>query len=63
MKLVELYFQSVGAAQEGDAAKLFGWKKELITRTITGLVQKRTLVESEHPKYKGRWLALPGLSK
>jgi hypothetical protein len=63
MKLVELYFQSVGAAQEGDAAKLFGWKKELITRTISGLVEKRMLVESEHPKYKGRWLALPELSK
>ena len=63
MKLVELYFQSVGAAQDGDAAKLFGWKKELITRTISGLVEKRMLVESEHPKYKGRWLALPELSK
>jgi hypothetical protein len=63
MKLVELYFQSVGAAQDGDAAKLFGWKKELITRTISSLVEKRMLVESEHPKYKGRWLALPELSK
>ena len=60
-KLVELYFQSVGAAQEGDVSKLFGWKKELITRTITGLAEKRMLVESEHPKHKGKWLALPNL--
>ena len=28
-KLVELYFESVGAAQENDVNKLFGWKKEL----------------------------------
>ena len=59
MKLAELYFQSVGAAQESDAAKLFGWKKELVTRTVSGLAAKRKLVESEHPKFKGKWLALP----
>lgn len=63
MKLVELYFQSVGAAQEGDVSKLFGWKKELVTRTISGLTAKRKLVESGHPTVKGKWLALPELSK
>jgi len=61
-KLIELYFQSVGAAAEGDAAKLFGWRKELITRTITGLVEKRKLVRVEHPNQKGNWFALPELS-
>jgi hypothetical protein len=61
-KLVELYFQSVGAAQEGDVSKLFGWKKDLVTRTISGLVAKRKLVESEHPNHKGKCLALPELS-
>ncbi|HLA07826.1 MAG TPA: crosslink repair DNA glycosylase YcaQ family protein [Anaerolineales bacterium] len=60
-KLVETYFNSVGAAQEGNVSKLFGWKKELITRTIAGLIGKRVLVESEHPKQKGEWLALPKL--
>ena len=59
---MELYFESVGAATEGDAAKLFGWKRELITRTITGLVEKRRLVRVEHPGHKGEWLSLPGLS-
>ena len=63
MKLLELYFESVGAAQERDAAKLFGWKKELLGRAITSLVQKRMLVEAEHPKQKGKWLALPKLVK
>ena len=60
-KLIELYFESVGAAQESDANKLFGWKKELTARTINGLVEKRRLAESEHPNEKGKWLALPKL--
>lgn len=62
-KLVELFFESVGAAQEGDVNKLFGWKKDLTARTIVGLVKKRMLVESEHPKQKGKWLALSKLVK
>jgi len=62
-KLMELYFESVGAAQEKDAAKLFRWKKELVTRTITGLVKKRIIVEAEHPKQKGTWLVLTKLIK
>lgn len=60
-KLAELYFRSVGAAQERDMNKLFGWPKELTARTITGLVEKRKLVKAEHPKEKGEWLALPEL--
>lgn len=58
-KLTELYFHSVGAAQERDVSKLFGWQKELSARTLTGLVEKRKLVKTEHPKQKGEWLALP----
>jgi len=60
-KLVELFFESVGAAQESNVNKLFGWKKELTARAISSLVEKRILVESEHPKQKGQWLALPKL--
>ncbi len=59
--LMDLYFSSVGAAQEGDAAKLFSWRKELISRTITGLVEKRRLVHVTHPSQKGEWYSLPGL--
>lgn len=62
-KLLELYFKSVGAAAESDAAKLFGWKKDLIARSISGLAAKRVVVECEHPKQKGKWLALPELVK
>ena len=57
-KLVELYFESVGAAQERDVQKLFGWQSELTRRTITGLIEKRKLVEVDHPAQKGQWLAL-----
>ena len=60
-KLLELYFESVGAARESDANKLFGWKKELTARTISSLLEKQKLVESEHPQEKGKWLALPKL--
>lgn len=63
MKLLELFFESVGAAQERDAVKLFGWKKELVTRAIAGLVKKRVVVEAEHPKQRDVWLALPKLVK
>jgi hypothetical protein len=62
LKLMELYFESVGAAKEGDAAKLFGWRKELITRTINGLVEKRKLMKTVHPTQNEEWFALPGLS-
>ena len=63
IKLLDLYFESVGAAQERDAVKLFGWRKELVTRAITGLVKKRVLIEAEHPKQKGTWLVLSKLVK
>jgi len=62
-KLVELYFESVGAAQESDVNKLFGWKKELTARTIAGLVEKRKFIEAEHPKEKGKWFGLRELVK
>ncbi len=62
-KLAGIYFNSVGAAQERDVSKLFGWQKELITRTISGLVEKRKLVKAEHPKQKGDWFVLSELVK
>jgi hypothetical protein len=61
-KLVGLFFDSVGAAQERDVNKLFGWQKELTARTITDLIENRRLVRSEHPKQKGVWLVLPELT-
>jgi hypothetical protein len=57
-KLVELYFESVGAAQERDVQKLFGWQSELTKRTIAGLIEKGKLMEVDHPTQKGTWVAL-----
>jgi hypothetical protein len=34
-----------------------------VTRAIAGLVKKRVVIEAEHPKFKGTWLALPKLTK
>src|SRR5574339_647145 len=51
-KLTELYFDSVGAAQERDMSKLFGWQKDLITRTIHSLVEKQKFIVVEHPNQK-----------
>lgn len=61
-KLAELYFQSVGAAQERDVNKLFGWQKELTARTISALIEKVKVVKVEHPKENGEWFALPQLT-
>jgi hypothetical protein len=60
-KLLELYFESVGAAQERDALKLFGWQKDLTARTVASLVGKKKLSVVDHPQQKGEWFALPGL--
>ncbi len=52
-KLVELYFELVGAVQERDVNKLFGWQKELLSRTISGLVEKRKLLRGRTSQRKG----------
>ncbi len=62
VKLLELYFQSVGAAQARDVNKLFGWGNELTARTIARLVEKGKLKRAEHPKQQGEWLALADLA-
>lgn len=61
-RLADLYFQSVGAAQERDLNKLFGWQKELTARTILALIEKGKLGKAEHPKENGEWFVLPELT-
>ena len=60
-KLTELYFESVGVAQERDVIKLFGWQKELSARTLAALVEKHKVAVVDHPKEKGEWFALSHL--
>jgi hypothetical protein len=61
LKLAELYFRSVGAAQMRDVVKLFGWGNELTGRTISRLIENKKFIQAEHPKQKGEWLVLPDL--
>ena len=58
-KLLELYFDMVGAAQLRDVSKLFGWGNDAVRKAVALLVQKGKLVEVEHPKQEGDWISLP----
>ncbi len=62
-KLLELYFNSVGAAQMRDVSKLFGWGHELTTRAVERLVESEKLIKAGHPEQNGEWLALLELCK
>jgi hypothetical protein len=57
-KLLELYFESVGAAQARDFSKLFKWSAELSNRAVARLVESEKLRVARHPKQEGEWLAL-----
>ena len=57
-KILELYFDMVGAAQTKDVNKLFGWGNEIVKRSVGKLVESGKLVAAEHPKAKGEWIAI-----
>lgn len=57
-KLLELYFDMVGAAQVRDAQKLFGWGTEVVKRSIGKLVDAGKLLRTTHPKFTGEWIAI-----
>jgi hypothetical protein len=59
VKLVELYLRSVGAAQEQDIARLFGWEMAQLGKALEvlqgdGVIQTRL----ELAQLGGNWLAL-----
>ncbi len=61
-KLMELYFNSVGAATVRDVTKLFGWPHELVNRTVARLAQAGIIVPGlTHPQMSGEWAALTEL--
>ncbi|HNE05312.1 MAG TPA: crosslink repair DNA glycosylase YcaQ family protein [Anaerolineales bacterium] len=57
-KLLELYFEMVGAAQIRDVQKLFGWGNEVVKRAVSKMVDAGDLVLAEHPKQTGEWVAV-----
>lgn len=57
-KLLELYFNMVGAAQVRDVQKLFGWGNEVVKRVVGKMVESEKLAIVEHPKFAGEWVAI-----
>jgi hypothetical protein len=58
MKLLELYFDLVGAAQLRDVTKLFGWSNDITNHTINKLVEQNILARTDHPKQAGEWIVI-----
>jgi hypothetical protein len=58
-KLLELYFQSIGAATMRDVNKMFRWGNELTARAVKRLVDRGEIVSGVTREDKvGEWLAL-----
>jgi hypothetical protein len=58
-KLLELYFQSVGAATMRDVNKLFQWGNELTARAVRRLVEAGSVLEGVTRRDRnGEWIAL-----
>ena len=57
-KLLELYFDMIGAAQIRDVQKLFGWGNEVVKKSVGKLMEGGKLILAEHPKVSGEWMAV-----
>ncbi len=62
-RLLEDYFQSMGAAQAREVNKLFGWGTDLTSRALTRLIETGKARLAGHPKQKGEWIALATLCR
>ena len=62
-KLLELYFDMVGAAQLRDVNKLFGWGNEVVKKAVGKLVDIGKLAMAEHPNSAGEWAEVKELIK
>ena len=61
-KLLELYFQSVGAAQMRDVNKIFRWGNAITERAVKRFLEKGKIVEGITRDDKaGEWIVLPEL--
>jgi hypothetical protein len=57
-KLLELYFNMLGAAELREVNKLFGWGNEIVKKAVNKLMENGKLVMAEYPKSAGEWVAL-----
>lgn len=63
-KILELYFRSVGAAQNRDINKLFGWKPEEIRFAVENLLQVGMIHDHQVVEnLAGEWMVLDELIK
>lgn len=63
-KLLELYFQSVGAAQMKDVNKLFRWGNKITERAVKKLIKQEQIVAGlTRDEWKGEWIALSELAR
>ena len=62
-KLLELYFDMLGAADLRDVNKLFGWGNEVMKKAVNKLVESGKLVKAEHPKSAGEWVGTKDIIK
>ena len=61
-KLLEMYFQSVGAAQMRDVNKLFRWGSAMTERAVKRLVEEVQVTAGvTREDLQGEWLALAEL--
>ena len=71
MKILELYFDMLGAAELKDVNKLFGWGNEVVKKTVNRLMEDGKLVMVEHPRHAlskangsgGEWVGLGKVCK
>jgi hypothetical protein len=57
LKILELYFNMVGAARLSDVNKLFGWG-DAGKKAVGKLAESAKLTVVEHPKLAGEWFAV-----
>jgi hypothetical protein len=61
-KLLELYFESVGAARIADIVKLFGWEPKRANQSVNDLAQAGKVIRGlEVEGQTGEWIALKDL--
>ena len=61
-KLINTYFQSVGAAQIRDLSRLFQWEKKLITQAVNRLIETGKIRGGlEYQDEIGEWFAVEQL--
>lgn len=58
MKILELYFNMLGAADLREVNKLFGWGNEVVKKAVNRLMENGKLVFVEHPKPGGEWVGV-----